>query len=380
MPKNKKEKTEDKVEEKEESEELEEDVEEDSGEVEEKKEARSKDKDNMVSLTDKFRENPWVVSTLVLGVIIIILLVGNFSMTGGAVGVAKPEDVQAKVLSFVNSQVDEPVEWVSTNFKNGLYEIVVNYQGREIPIYATSDGQNLVQGVTPIDQLMQAAESQDPAQTAQPTAVPKSDKPLVELFVMSMCPYGTQAEKGIIPALEALGDKIDFKLRFVSYAMHGKEEIDQNTVQYCIQKNEPAKSYSYLRCYLEETGSDKWASCLNTAKIDKTKLNTCISAADTEFKINELFNDKSTWSGGSYPQYNVDKELNTQYGVQGSPTLVINGVVSNAGRDSASYLAGICAAFNTAPEECSTALSSTAPAPGFGWEATAAADTAAQCG
>ncbi|MBU3941884.1 MAG: hypothetical protein KKF74_03150, partial [Nanoarchaeota archaeon] len=49
--------------------------------------------------------------------------------------------------------------------------------------------------------------------------MPKKDKPEVELFVMSHCPYGTQIEKGMLPVARLLGDKIDFNIRFCSYAM-----------------------------------------------------------------------------------------------------------------------------------------------------------------
>ncbi len=59
--------------------------------------------------------------------------------------------------------------------------------------------------------------------------------------------------------------------------------------------------------------------------------------------------------------------------------MIINGASSSAGRSSASYLAGICAAFNTPPAECEAVLETTAPGPGFGYDSTAAA-TAAGCG
>ena len=69
----------------------------------------------------------------------------------------------------------------------------------------------------------------------------KADKPKVELFVMSHCPYGTQAEKGMIPVVELLKDKISFEVKFVDYAMHGKKELDEQLRQYCIQKEQKAK-------------------------------------------------------------------------------------------------------------------------------------------
>ena len=58
---------------------------------------------------------------------------------------------------------------------------------------------------------------------------------------------------------------------------------------------------------------------------------------------------------------------NKQYDVQGSPTLIINGLQVESSRDSASLLKTICGAFNTEPEVCNTAkLSSASPSAGFG--------------
>ena len=57
--------------------------------------------------------------------------------------------------------------------------------------------------------------------------------------------------------------------------------------------------------------------------------------------------------------------------------MIINGGESNAGRDAASYLSGICAAFKTAPtSECSKKLSSDTPGAGFGTTTTPAASAA----
>lgn len=370
------------------SEEKKEDIEGEEKEVEEEKERKEeekvddsdrKEKDKMPSLTDKIRENPWVVATLVLGIIVVILLVGGFSgkssMTGATVGVADADEVQSKVLAFVNSQVDEPVEVVQTTMKNGLYEIVINYQGNEIPLYVTSDGENLVQGVTPFEQLMQAAEAQNNQET-QPATVTKSDKPVVELFVMSHCPYGTQAEKGILPVFKLLGDKIDSSIKFVYYVMHGETEVYEQLNQYCIETEQPDKYYDYLTCFLGDGNGD---ACLTQAKVDKAKLKTCTDKVDTEFSVTANLEDTDSYLSGRYPLFNIHANLNTQYGIGGSPTLVINGVTVSSGRDSASYLTTICNAFNVAPEECNTEMSAESPAPGFGWAETAAADTAAQC-
>jgi len=206
----------------------------------------------------------------------------------------------------------------------------------------------------------------------EPIETVKNDKPVVELFVMSHCPYGTQIEKGILPVLEALGDKIDFELKFCDYAMHSKKELDEQLRQHCIKTEEPTKLISYLQCFLE---ADKPDECLEKSKVDISKLNVCVLATDEEYKVTENFNDKSTWKG-SFPTFNVYKEEVDKYSVGGSPTLVINGATEKSSRDAAGLLAVICSGFNNPPEECSAELSSETPSPGFGFETTEGGDDA----
>jgi homospermidine synthase len=99
---------------------------------------------------------------------------------------------------------------------------------------------------------------------------------------MSYCPFGTQAEKGILPVINLLKDKIDFKVKFVNYSMHGKKEIEENTLQYCIQKVEPNKYNDYLTCFLK-AGNSK--DCIKEAKLDMNKINTCIENTKKKFNI-----------------------------------------------------------------------------------------------
>ncbi|MFH1127453.1 MAG: hypothetical protein V1718_05080 [archaeon] len=221
------------------------------------------------------------------------------------------------------------------------------------------------------------ADCEDDACKSEWTCMGKLEKPKVELFVMSHCPYGTQAEKGILPVLDVLSNKIDFSVKFVYYAMHGETELNEQTLQYCIQKNYNDKYTAYLKCFLKEGNSD---ACVTEVGLDKAALDTCIAETDTEFRITEKFNDKSTWSGGSYPPFDIYKTENEKYGVGGSPTLVINGVVAQTGRDPASLLGAVCTGFTNKPTECSVALSGETPSPGFGFETTASAAQSAGAG
>ena len=72
--------------------------------------------------------------------------------------------------------------------------------------------------------------------------------------------------------------------------------------------------------------------------------------------------------------------MNDQYGISGSPGLVINGVKANSARDPASFLSTICGAFNEVPGACDEELSSESYSPGFGYTTSSGATTAAACG
>lgn len=315
----------------------------------------------------------------IAGVVLILILavaVGYYYKT-------KPTDIglegaQSKVLEFVNGNLLQPgteATLVSATEENDLYVVTIKVGEQEIPTYLTRDGKKF------FPQAMEteiAAPATD-APAEQAAEITKTDKPTVELFVMSYCPYGTQMEKGILPVIAALGNKIDYTLKFVDYAMHGDKEIDENLRQYCIQKTQPTKLASYLSCFLKK-GEGTSDACLVTNGISVTGVKSCVAQTDAQFSVKKDAADKTKWSNAQYPPFNVNKDENVKYAVQGSPTLVINGVVAQSGRDSASILGVICGAFNNAPAACATQLSATAPAAGFGeGAATTATPDAASC-
>ncbi len=263
----------------------------------------------------------------------------------------------------------------STSEEYDLYKMTINI-GSESPIesYVSKDGLLFFPQAINMEEVIKNEAPVNGGAAAQaPVNVPKNDKPEVELFVMSYCPFGTQILKGILPVIETLGNNINFELKFNDYAMHDKLELDENLVQHCVQKEQPEKLNAYLTCFLED---GERASCL-AANTDQGKINACVASVDKAFKVTENYNNKVDWRG-NFPGFNVDKEDNTKYGVGGSPTLVINGATISSARDSASLLNTICSAFNIAPEECATQLNSQSPTPGFGFDYSVSA-TQASC-
>lgn len=321
---------------------------------------------------------------------IILCLALAFAATGCSLAnknTVKPiaiEEAKTLVADFINNNLMQSGNTVSikeVTEENDLYKVVVNMSnGQEIESYLSKDGKKFFPQVMDIEEvekkMAENDKSKEAAQAQTAANVPKNDKPVVELFVMSHCPYGTQIEKGMLPVVETLGDKIDFSVKFCDYSMHGKKELDEELNQVCIEKNEPEKMISYLKCFLE---AGKSAECLQSVGINMSKLNSCVAATDKEFKVTELYNDKSTWKSGQFPQFNVYQSENSQYGITGSPGLVINGKKISSGRDSATLLRNICAGFENPPEECNTELSSASPSTGFGFGTTGGA-TDAGCG
>jgi len=278
--------------------------------------------------------------------------------------------IEAKATEYVNSElIQQGKATVSVVGKEGdMYKLEVDYNGQKIPSYITKDGKKFFpQAMDTAGGKTAKEDSKEVKTDSEPVAdvvEEKSDKPKVELFVMSHCPYGLQMEKGIIPAVKALGNKIDFKIKFNDYAMHGEKELKEQLSQYCIQKEQSDKYLAYLGCYTKD-GDSGVESCQGSAKIDKNKLEDCIAKTDKEFKVLDNFNNKVGFKG-QFAGFEIFKADNEKYSVGGSPTLIINGAQSNSGRDSKSLLKSICSAFNNPPKECLTELSGDAPTPGFG--------------
>ncbi|MDD4352355.1 MAG: hypothetical protein PHU71_05295 [Candidatus Gracilibacteria bacterium] len=292
-----------------------------------------------------------------------------------------PTVSQEAVEKILHEQLGVPtsIEISAPELEGDFYKVTLKSEGQEQALYLTKDLKRVITQMIDLDEMKKEQEAAQKAQqiAAEQAAaeLTKSNKPQVELFVMSHCPYGTQIEKGILPVLDLLGDKIDFELKFCDYAMHGEVELTEQLVQYCVQKNQPEKLQAYLGCFLR---AGEGAQCVTEVALDAAQLATCIDTTDQEYQVMANFADQSTWKG-SYPTFNVYAEDNAKYGIQGSPSLVINGKNVNASRSSQSLLDLICAGFENAPEECSTELETAVPAPGFGFDGTGAA-TDASCG
>ena len=287
-----------------------------------------------------------------IGVLIVVIALGSWykQYKQGSKDILSPKEAQDKMVSFIKANmVKEGTDVAVKSFEkeNGMYKAVIEVQKQEVTTYLSLDAKRFFPQFVDMEQTKDDAKQATPEQKE----IPKSDKPKVELFVMSYCPYGLQMERGYLPVIEQLGAKIDAKLKFVGYTLHGQKEVDENTRQYCIEKDQSTKLNAYLKCFWKKSAGESDA-CIKTAGINAFQVKSCVDATNKQYSPSEK-------------DYSINKDEAAAYGVQGSPTLVINGVVAETKRDSDSILKAICGAFSNPPAECSKQISSASPAAGF---------------
>lgn len=150
-------------------------------------ENNNEEKKTPISKKGKTKVNPWMIASIVLGVIVVILLLTGFNLTGNVIGgnSISADAAGQKVIDFANSQTGGGVTLVGVEEKYDLYEVTVSYQGQNIPLFVTKDGENLIQGVTPL------VVDDTPAQTQQaPEPSGYSDGDLAKLMEFNGCLAG----------------------------------------------------------------------------------------------------------------------------------------------------------------------------------------------
>lgn len=221
----------------------------------------------------------------------------------------------------------------------------------------------------------QQAEVEKAALAAKAAAMQKlgannDEKPQIDFFVMSYCPYGNQAEEAIKPVYDLLKDKADFNAHYVIYkdyqggsaqfciegycSMHGIQELNQNIREMCVRKLYSQKEWFDFAIEMNSKCSYQnadacWTDVAKGLKLDDKKIADCEKTQGLEL-------------------VKAEYELNTLLGVQGSPTIFVEGASFEGARTPAGYEAGLCAAYKTAPKECEQKLAgeTTAPASGAG--------------
>lgn len=103
-------------------------------------------------LNNRFRENPWILSTIVLAVLVFMFLVSSFNgISGHVISPLEAEDI---VMNFLNENTMGEIQIVNIeDTETGFYEVTLSLDGQLMILYVTRDGKNIVQGIIPVEDL-----------------------------------------------------------------------------------------------------------------------------------------------------------------------------------------------------------------------------------
>ena len=286
----------------------------------------------------------FIIYSVLAILLVTFALTQGFGLLKGKLGTAQPAPVKA-AMTLITAELanqGQKAEFVKYELKDGLYAVTWKVGTEESTSYVNSTGTMLFPYSIPLVTT---------TTTTKPLA--KSDKPVVELFVMSFCPFGNQAEDGMYPAYNLLKDYADIKLRYiVSYkdstqttftSLHGDQEATQDMRELCVAKYNPDKLWTFVEAINQDCTAQNadtcWVATANKVGLDTTQIKQC-----QKDEGNNLLTTEYTAS--------------QQYGVQGSPTLIINGATVGGDRTPEGYKNTICSAFNdsTKPAACSQTL------------------------
>lgn len=189
------------------------------------------------------------------------------------------------------------------------------------------------------------------------------EKPQIDFFVMSYCPYGNIAEEAISQVYDLLGDKVKYVPHYVIYSnyagggqsycldsankycsMHGIQELNQDIREICVYEQSGINKYfEFVKAMNAKCNANNadacWSNVAKGLNLDIAKIALCEKDKGIEYSAKEL-------------------GLNSLLSVRGSPTTFINGVQYNGARDATGYQTALCEQFETAPEECNELIAS----------------------
>ncbi len=231
------------------------------------------DKSNPVKvkkdLTTKLRENPFILSTIIFGVLAIFFLIIIIweGITGGAISEYEAMDTFEK---FASSQI-EGVEVLGAERDGDLYRIDFNSsQTGESIVYMTADGRYLVTGLLPLSIIENIPKNntQSILECAEPYGI-SSDT--IIFYYSNSCGWCTKMKPGV-EALEEEG----YKFHWVEVSDTEASELIDNCIrdymtgggvpQFICPKTEEI----YIGAFVDEEGNlnqlalKEWAdNCIN---------------------------------------------------------------------------------------------------------------------
>jgi len=316
---------------------------------------------------------------IIAGAVIFVNLKGQeSSLASTSQKATLAQQIGEKALNYVNENLlggGMTASLIEAIEDEGFVKIKLKVGNNEIDTYATLDGKYFFPQAFNMEEESTASEEGTPEAPEGKTCeeLKKTDTPILEAFIVSKCPFGTQMQRILleivknIPQLEPYikvtylgsvsGDEIT--------SMHGEEEAQENLRQICLREEQGNKFWDYLSCHIKKAEIDK---CLKEAKVDEKKLQSCMS---------------DSAKGLKYAKEDFDAQ--DKYGVGGSPTLVLNGEKEGVsdfvfgGRTAEAVKTLLCCGFEQKPQFCEKELDTRSAATGFSEEYSSGSSSSGGC-
>lgn len=329
-------------------------------------------------------KNKILIGVAVLAILITgsLLLAGSNPMLKGWMAKLNifPDSQNAiaqKAVNYINQSglagQGQTVTLDKVSQESGLIKVTIKVGNDSFDSYVTKDGKLLFPRafLIPVDTDSSGAATGSAGTIAKQTLA-KAEKPSLQAFVVSACPFGLQMQRAMADAVSKVPSLADYiTVRYIGSAngndisaMHDAApngiEAKENVRQICIREEQPAKYWSYVACYMKKAAGalpntmpiGDTEGCLASTGVDIAKVNSCMSSSSR---------------GIAYAK--KDFELANKYNATGSPTLIANDArVSEdgfGGRSSDAIKNIVCEASTNPPDFCSEKLDTTQAATSF---------------
>ncbi len=167
----------------------------------------------------------------------------------------------------------------------------------------------------------------------------------VDLYVMSQCPYGVQAENILIPLSEELSPRIDLELFFVGTepqpgvpgSLHGETEVMADLLQICTGRHDQKNQFGLIMCMNEDLDAmpGNFDDCAAKLGMKTEMIKACADGDEGKILLLEHFRAADARE------------------VMGSPTIFIDGVEYDGPGTPIGVIRAVCGAFkDDRPELC----------------------------
>ncbi|MBL7159080.1 hypothetical protein ISS85_01245 [Candidatus Microgenomates bacterium] len=258
-------------------------------------------------------------------------------------------------------------------------------------------------------------QGQDSEQEGQAFAPAKKKTPEVKFFVMSFCPFGNQAETGLKPVADLLGDQVDWQPVYIASdakqscenrcagSVYDEDRCQQLVDGGQIPDMDTCKGYfpyddadTCLEEKCESLKAGEFTSLHGEQELNQDVREICAwNLGDEEKwwdfveKVNDNCSDKDAdtcWEkhakdagldtnkikdcekNQAADLLKKDMTLSEEMQAFSSPMVFVNDEIFNGGRAPEDYKQAICSGFEKAPKECDTVLGDTTEAPAGGCE------------